>query len=467
VIRLLLIALFAGSLAAQTRLASDFEIAQMEKQLASSRGFEAQLSARLNLGDARLARNETALAREQYARALALAETERIAARKSSSLARYANATEYAALANAKLAHETEAFALLEEALRYAAGDAETWNLYASAMRTLGRQEKAISAARNAVAIAERGARTLDVAVYRHALATALLDAHRDAEAERLLLTVIDSLRSPAFDALRREVARQESFEVYGSARGDVAAYVALLNRAQLRLAALHESRGDLTDARGEYERVLESRSDDVTALTALARLATDPDERERRFAAAFDANPFSMTLIEEYRRSLPDTTDVAANSTGARVRRALVLLSRGDKRGARTTLDALLAEFPENATLRSLRSEADGALPRLPSAAPSASELRSLLDSFEKLTAAQRTALDRATFMSTVRFEGDVFEKGLVEGVPFRFSQPVVFDGAFDIRQPLRLTYRILGVTRAGDVDALLLEPVRLETPQ
>jgi tetratricopeptide (TPR) repeat protein len=464
---MLLIALFALSLAAQTRLASDFEVAQMEKQLASSRGFEAQLSARLNLGDARLARNETALAREQYARALALAETERIAARKSSSLARYANATEYAALANAKLAHEREAFGLLEEALRYAAGDAETWNLYASAMRALGRTEKAISAARNAVAIAERGADRLDVAVYRHALATGLLDAHRDAEAERLLVAVTESLRSPAFDALRREVARTESFEVYGSARGDVAAYVSLLNRAQLRLAALYESRGDLTDARREYEHVLESRSDDVTALTALARLAPDPDECERRFAAAFDANPFSMTLIEEYRRSLPETRDVTGDSTGSRVRRSLVLLSRGDRRGARTTLDTLVAEFPENDTLRVLRREAEADVPRLPSATPSVAELRSLLDSFEQLSAAQRTALDRATYTSTVRFEGDAFEKGLVEGVPFRFSQPVVFEGSFDIRRALRLTYRILGVSRAGNGNVLLLEPLRLETPR
>ena len=60
-----------------------------------------------------------------------------------------------------------------------------------------------------------------------------------------MLVTVTESLRSRTFDALQRDVARQESFEVYSSARGDVAAYVSLLNRAQLRLASLYERRGD------------------------------------------------------------------------------------------------------------------------------------------------------------------------------------------------------------------------------
>ncbi|HEY0370448.1 MAG TPA: hypothetical protein VGD79_00495, partial [Thermoanaerobaculia bacterium] len=77
---------------AQTRLSSDFEIAQMQKQLAQSRTFEAQLSGRLNLGDVRTARNELSLARGEYTRALELAERERLDARRDSSFTRYANA---------------------------------------------------------------------------------------------------------------------------------------------------------------------------------------------------------------------------------------------------------------------------------------------------------------------------------------------------------------------------------------
>jgi tetratricopeptide (TPR) repeat protein len=445
-------------LLAQTRLASDFEIAQMEQQLAKSHGFEAQLSGRLNLGDLRAGRSELSLARAEYDQAFALAERERLAARRDSNLTRYANATSYAALAQAKLGHADEAFALLEETARYASDDAEAWNLYASAMRTLGYPRKAVSAARNAVALA---AKPLDKAVDQHALATALIEANELAEAETLLQTVTDTLRSRAFEALQRDVARQESFEVYSSARGDVAAYVSLLNRAQLRLGALYERRGAPDRARIQYERVLQGRSDDVTALAALARLARSDAERERYFAEAFDANPFSMALVREYQKHAhPRIDDVS--TTGARVRQAL---SQGQTSAARATLDALLVKFPENETLRMLRREAEGAANiALPSATPTASELRSLLAAFERLTPEQRAALDQATYTSVAQFEGTRFESGTIDGVPFRFSEPTIFEGAFDITRPLRLTYRILGITHAGDRDALLLEPVRLE---
>ncbi len=145
---LALSALCAATALAQSRIASDFEIAQMEQQLTRSRDFQAQLSGRLNLGDLRAARSEQSLARIEYQNALDLAERERTAARRDSALTRYATATAYAALAQAKLAHDAAAFALLEEATRYAGDDAETWNLYASAMRTLGHPRKAVSAAR-------------------------------------------------------------------------------------------------------------------------------------------------------------------------------------------------------------------------------------------------------------------------------------------------------------------------------
>jgi predicted Zn-dependent protease len=457
--------LLALPLFAQTRLASDFEIAQMEQQLARSRDFESQLSGRLNLGDVRAARNEKSLARAEYVKALELAERERLAARRDSSTSRYANATSYAALAQAKLRRAAESFALLEEAARYTADDPETWNLYASAMRTLGHPKKAVAAARNAVAIASTKADKLDLAVYQYALATAIVEAGDPREAEQLLVTLIASLRSPEFASLQREVARGESFEVYSSAQGDVAAYVSLLNRAQLRLAALHERRGNSDEARAQYERVLESRSDDVTALTAL-----------QRWEEAFDANPFSMPLIRAYQRALRERPEkVTGTSTGAQMRRALVQLSRNELRAARTTLDALLQKFPANETLRMLRREAEGATTvALPaSATPTAVELRSLLANFERLTPEQRALLDQATFTNNVRFDlpaaeaaaaPQLFASGSLLDVPFRFASPTQFNGTYDTTRPLRLTYRILGVTTSGEADALLLEPVQLE---
>jgi hypothetical protein len=449
-------------LLAQTRIASDFEIAQMELQLARSHDFEAQLSGRLNLGDLRVARNERSLARVEYDRAYELAQRERLAARRASSLTRYANATSYAALAQAKLGAEAEAFALLEETARYASDDAEAWNLYASAMRTLGHPRKAVSAARNAVALAGNAA--LDRVTYQHALATALVEANELDEAEKLLVKLTESLRSRTFESLQRDVARQESFEVYSSARGDVAAYVSLLNRAQLRLASLYERRKQPDLARTQYARVLEGRSDDVTALAALARLARNDAERERYYAEAFDANPFSMALVRAYQKDAhPAIDDVS--TTGAQVRQTLSQLARGETRAARAALDALLVKFPANETLRTLRREAESAVAiALPSTNPTTAELRALIDAFERLSPEQRTALDQTTYTSIVQFSGTAFETGTIDGVDFRFTEPTVFEGAFDITRPLRLTYRILGITRVNDRDALLLEPVRLE---
>jgi hypothetical protein len=454
--RLLLIVLFAVPVFGQ-RLASDFEIAQMEKQLASVRSFQAQLSARLNLGDARAARNERSLARSEYAKALEIATKERLDARRDSSMGRYAMATSYAALAEAKLGRAPAAFALVEEAVRYTSDDPETWNLYASAMRLIDRPQKAVSAARNAVTLADPD-KPLDVAVYQHSLASMLVENEELEEAERLLVTVTESLRSPAFDSLKRAVARAEAFEVHSSARGDVAAYVSLLNRAQLRLASLYERRGATAKAREQYERVLAARSDDATALAGLARLAATSAERERHYAEAFAASPFSLTLVREYQEYL--TAGETPRETGHAVQKALVHLAQGETRAARAILDALLAEFPANETLKTLRREADVRAPAIPAANATPAELRALLEGFEQLAPEHRVALDAATFTSVVRFHGRALD-GTIGDVPFRFAEETVFHGDFDFTQPLELTYRIAGV--AGD--ALLLEPVSLRT--
>lgn len=449
-------------LIAQNRIASDFEIAQMERQAAGQRDFLSQLAARLNLGDLRLTRNEVSLARAEYARALDIAMRGRLAARRDSDYTRYASATAYAGLAQAKLGDAAQAFALLEEALRYASDDAKTWNLYATAMSLLRAPKKAASAARNAVAI---GGEPLDLAVYRYTLASALIEAGERSEAEQLLARIVADLRAPAFDELRRSVAQKEQFEIYSTARGDEAAYLSLLNRSQLRLAALYEARGDTAKARAAYEGVLQARSDDATALAALARL-TKGDERDRYFAQAFDANPFSTALIDEYRRT-PHSA-AAGESTGARVRRAVDQMARKENLAARETLRALSARFPENETLRSLivanERELQGAI--------ATNELRGLLLTWNQLGPENRAKLDQRTFTYLATFDTatpgapgqTVLESGTVGEVPFRFSEPTAFNGVFGTTA--RLTFRVLGVTKHNGADALLLEPLRLEAP-
>jgi hypothetical protein len=471
--------------AQQTRIASDFEIAQMKDQIERSRDFLSQLSGHLNLGDLYLTRSETATARQEYATALEIAGRERLTARKASDITRYATATAYAALAHAKLGHEGPSFTSAEEAIRYTSSSAKSWNLYSTAMTLLRKPEKAVSAARNAVTIAQREvaqwpgvASSLDLGVDQYSLASALIESGETAEAERLLRTVTSALRSNDFASLRSDVARKESFEIYSSARGDESAYLSLENRAGLRLASLLEQRGDKNGARAEYERVLQSRTDDPTALAALARLSS-AGERENYFAAAFDANPFPMALIREYQRELRAAEGGGAPpsdeaTTGSQVRKALLQMDRGQMAAARATLDALLQKFPDSDALKTLRRETDVTTEAPPFLAdkpnnvtPTPAELRELfaLLQSDKLTPEQRAALDRIAFQSAVRFDSatpkdgqTILASGSIGDVRFRFSEPTAFSGTF--ATDARLTYRILGATDTG----LLLEPVRLE---
>ena len=473
--------LAAIALVAQTRIASDFEIAQMKQQLATSRDFVSQLSGNLNLGDLYLTRSETATARTYYSAAATLANEYALSARKGSDITRYATAVAYRALADAKLGNEASAFTAAEESIRYTSGSAKSWNLYSTAMTLLRKHAKAVSAARNAVTIASRELATspsvanrLDLAVYQYSLASSLIETGNATDAEKLLRTVTSSLRSSDFASLRRDVARSESFEIYSSARGDQSAYLALVNRAGLRLAALLEQRGDPAGARTEYENVLAARTDDPTALGALARLSP-PEEQERYFAAAFDANPFSLPLIREYQRHIKtDTRLPNDDSTGAKVRGAIIQMQHGEIRAARQTLDALLQQFPDNDALRILRreSELSGEAPVFLSrvgtnVSPTPTELRQLISL--QLTPEQRATLDQTTFLSDVNFDSvtpqndrTIISSGTIGDVRFRFSEPTAFTGTFTSHA--RLTYRILGATEIDGAGALLLEPVRLE---
>jgi len=474
---LLLIAFAASTAFGQTtRIASDFEIQQMERQVARSTDFLSQLSGHLNLGDLRLTRSENALAHIEYAKALEIASNERLAARRASEITRYATATSYAALAAAKLGDASNAFELSEEAIRYTSDSAKSWNLYASAMSGLGRPAKAVAASRNAVAIAEREPDKLDLAIYKYSLASSLLELNQTAEAEKLLVDVVNSLRSETFAPLRRDVARTESFEIYSTARGDPAAYISILNRSQLRLARLYEDRADLAHAREQYANVLAGRSDDPTALAAMARLARSAEERERYYAEAFDANPFSLPLVRDYQQYLrggQPPTAVLGASTGSQIRLALQQMQRGELPAAIAIINTVLQKFPDNDTLLLLRREIEerrSAGPVVFRPQPTASDLRAIIAAFNdnRLTPDQRSQLDRMTFMSTAVFDqGPPFETGRIDDVPFRFSEPMKFSGNFASKVPQRLTYRILGATQQNGADALLLEPLRLEVPR
>lgn len=531
--RLLIVAAIAIAvtpLFAQSRIASDFEIATAKKEIASSHGPKALIAAHLNLGDLYLSRREGTKARDEYRDALAIAQKERIASRTRSDLDGYAVATSYAGLANAKLGKNDAAFESFEEAVRYVSDSPATWNLYSSAMRIIRDNDKAIAAARNAVAIegsstnADSGvAALLDLQVYRYALASALLDkdgcAKCRAEAFMLLEQVIGALESARFDDVRRVIAREEQFEIFSTTRGDPASYLSLLNRSRLQLARMLESDGRIDEARSQYMKMLELRSDDATALAALARLAKSDSERQQYFAASFEANPLSLPLIADYETyaransSLKTTGD----SAGAIVRRAIEEFARARFRESDAALDRLDPSLRNNDVVRYLHArnaagrgdraaaeaivatmsgspdlqrsvrqamlDADAA-PRpafLASAGPlvrdpSASDLSSIAALLRTNTLApdERARLDTLAFSSRVAVAGattngetTTIGGGEIGQMPFRFSVPTVFRGDFSNAPALRLEYRILGITDSESGEALLLEPVRLEVAQ
>jgi hypothetical protein len=289
-------------------------------------------------------------------------------------------------------------------------------------------------------------------------------------EAITLLERVIATLRSKQFNGVRRDVARNESFEIYSTVHSNASAYVSLLNRSQLKLAQLYEQRGETARARKTYQDVLAARSDDPTALAATARLSQSNQERAGYFIDAFDANPFSLDTIHAYEQWLRAGGAIHDDSPspGAQVRYVVEQIVRGE----RPTLDALMRQFPNNDTLRYLATMPRSVAPPpflshpVTSVTPKPDELRALIQL--DLTPEQRVALDRITFTSAVTFSPGppgpagqtIFESGTIGDVPFKFSEAVAFAGTFPTAS--RLTYRILGVSG----NALLLEPIKLEAP-
>lgn len=515
---------------AQSRIASDFEIATAKKEIAGSRNSKSLIAAHLNLGELLLSRREGANARDEFSAALAIAQKERVAARMRSDLDGYAVATSYTGLANAKLGRDVAAFDAFEEALRYASDSPATWNLYSSAMRVIGESAKAIASARNAVAIENASitpqssvADLLDLAVYRYALASALLDdddcgACR-VEAPALLEQVVAALESPRFDALRGEIARDEQFEIFSSTRGDAPSYLSLLNRSRMQLARVLERDGRAAEARSQYERVLDLRSDDSAALAALARLARSDEERRKFFAASFDANPLAVPLIADYEtfaRSNPSER-TAGDSPGAIVRRAIEEYVRGRFRESDAVLERLDAGMRDNDVVRYLharnaatsgkRDAAEsiaatmssspdlqrsvrallldaGAAPR-PAFLdagdpvvrdPSPRDLAALLSLLRtsSLAPGDRMRLDSLALSSVFAADGSTSDgetttvaRGTIGVIRFAFAAPTVFRGDFTRAPSIRMEYRILGVTESETGEALLVEPLRLEAAQ
>jgi len=202
---------------------------------------------------------------------------------------------------------------------------------------------------------------------------------------------------------------------------------------------------------------VLKDRNDEPVALAGIARLSRS----ERDYAEAFEANPFSLELIRDYQRRLPNDDKVEGDTLGAQVRRAL----RGDAHAAL----ALQKKYPDNDAIRSIvaaKTDVAWLHGEVDTATPTPAELRALLT--HQLTAEERRALDRVTLTANAIFDPaasasqqqTIFETGTIGGVKIRFSEPTVFTGTFAPNTPLRLTFRILG---AAD-DALLIEPLKLE---
>jgi len=445
--------------AQQARMASDFEIREMQAQAASAHDFSTQVSAHLNLGDLRESRNEHTLATQEFTTALRAAQTERTASRNNGQPGQYAVATMYAGMAEAKLGHPTRALELLDEGIRYAGDNATLWNVYASAMGSLKLAKKAVSAARIAVALDKS---PIDQIINRYSLALGLDDAGESAEAIATLESLIADLHSKDFDRIRREAANKEAFTNYSTVRTDVTAYLTILVRAQQQLANMYELQGKRELAKKTYEGVLQTRTDDPIALAAIARLSGSPEA----YAEAFDANPLDLDLIQDYetfaKKQKPRTE---GTTTGAQMRIAIEQMTRGEDVAARQTLQTLATQFPNNDALAYLFSR----LARKGNAGEFLKDLNETLKILvrNQLTPEQRKQLDDTVIEGNVIFDAVPFVSGTINNVPFRFSEPTAFKGNFAAKTPLRLTFRILGATELNGASALLIEPIKLEPPQ
>jgi tetratricopeptide (TPR) repeat protein len=516
---IVLLVLMAGtSLQAQgKRLASDFEIETVRRQIAAQRDPQTQIAAWLNLGDLLMGRSQSREAREAYQSSFELASRVRVDARRGSDMTRYARSTSYAALAQAKLGNRGAAFDLFEESLRYLGDSAVSWNLYASGLLVLGQFDPSAAAARNAVAIAHRSggesaSSQLDLSVYRYTLASALARTRGSAgEAATELEAIIATLESPRFDRIRRQVTTQESFEIFSTTSSNQAAYLSLLLRSRLMLASLLEERGDASGAAEIYREVLRQRTDQPVALAALARLTGELTQRQHYFAEAFDANPFAPGLIRIYEQALPAVSLADPSPrTGARVREAIDHLHAGRAAAARQALARLLQDFPENESLLALAARAEMMAGNQPEAARLLESVRSdaarqlalketdtgtlrqeltslseeqvaveigserfrelrLLLGRSDLTASERQALDRTLFSSEVTLVDAIVIDGATTASGARagstlldFGSPISFRGGFEPGEAHQLEFRLIGLRHESE-DALLVEPVRV----
>jgi tetratricopeptide (TPR) repeat protein len=512
--KLLLAAVVAMSVHAQTRIASDIEIRQMQ-EAAQSGEFATKVTAHINLGELRKLRNEPAAAEREFQDALQLARLEREDARKKHELPRYAVACGWVGVALASLGRGVEAFEMFEEAVRYAADSRGVWNVYSVGMYQLDKPEKAIGAARMSVHAAERtvaGGRAtvremLELNVDRFALAQGLLNSGSEEagkEAEELLLKITASLDSDAFAALRKSLARREEFQVLTTPTTEGGIYLSIFNRSHSRLARFYEAAGAAEKAILEFKAVVSRRSDEAMALGGLARLTKDPKERDQYFIQSLDANPFADDVIADYEHHVAlgqASAPAQSGSAGSRVRLVVHQMQAREFRQARETLKALMAEHPGNDVLQAMlarlelksgdaeaaRAAADeiadpairwdviATIRRQPVARPwfldkqptvpvepAESDLRTLLNLFARntMSAADRATLDRAEFTSNAELES--LERGTIHGVPFRFQSAARFRGIPETAKKLRLVYRILGATTLDERDALLLEPIR-----
>jgi tetratricopeptide (TPR) repeat protein len=515
-----LLLLVSGSMvAAEPHLTSDYEIETARRQLERAQTSREKIAPNLNLGDIYGARHETEASERHYRAALRIAEEMAHSARKRSDLSSYADAVTYRAAALAKLGLAGDARAAFEEAIRYRSDDPSTWNLYASGMRVAGLPAKAEAAARNAVLLAvERRDRkagtkaTLDIAIYRYALAGAIYEQRReDPEVGELLAEVVETLDGPGLAKVRERARAQEIFEVFTIVRSEEDALVSLLNRALLLLGRHYEARGETGAARSAWERVLRMREDDSVALAGLARLATTPRETSQRHLSSLEANPWSIPQLRQYEAfaKSPDAPQPNGSSPGAAIQRAVWLLARD--RGAEASLEidrienahgerpatiylkaraaiamgnvdeaeslvGRLGNLPEAALLRRTMSTRDESLAASAEVltsldSPVVDPTSDLLIGLARLVSESRspvelTRIDALLFQGTVDLDEalardgitTVFASGTIDGTPFRFSVPVAFRGDLSDGEH-RLEFRLAGI--AGHT--LLLEPVGL----
>jgi tetratricopeptide (TPR) repeat protein len=221
----------------------------------------------------------------------------------------------------------------------------------------------------HAAALVARAQSELNLGDLEQALATLAEAEHLHPNEPEARLVRIATLLSEH----RHDEARAAIDEARAALKGDEEETVALRRRLDVTLAQIRAQQGDPEAALATLQGMVESDPSDVLAWRALVQVLAEGERVEEALtkleaALAAEEPPTDLyALAAQVHRMLghEDEAEAALRTFAARSESPAAVVplvefhsARGDADAAKTALDEALARFPEEATLRLLRTE-------------------------------------------------------------------------------------------------------------